>query len=323
VSPPGLEDLFDDITAPLTSGGRLPGFAGATGWVNSEPLGEVELRGRVVLADFCTYTCINWLRTLGYVRAWADRYADHGLTVVGVHTPEFPFEADAENVRRELATMDVTYPVAIDSDYAIWNAFANRYWPAVYIADAKGRIRHHQFGEGGYEECERTIQRHLRDAGREGVPDDLVSPANEGVEKQADWEDLRSPETYLNVRAPGRGRDDLELNQWALIGDWRTGARASVLTAAGGAIAFRFHARDVNLVLGPGGRDAPPVPVRVTIDGRPPGESHGLDVDAAGEGEVRDQRLYQLVRRPGRGGDATFEVAFDAPGVEAYVFTFG
>jgi Thioredoxin like C-terminal domain len=323
VSAPGLEDLFDGITAPLTSGGRLPGFAGATGWVNSEPLGEAELRGRVVLADFCTYTCINWLRTLGYVRAWAERYAEHGLTVVGVHTPEFPFEADAENVRRELAAMDVTCPVAIDSDYAIWNAFANRYWPAVYVADAGGKIRHHQFGEGGYEECERTIQRYLRDAGREGAPDDLVSPANEGVEMQADWEDLRSPETYLNARASGRGRDDLELNRWALLGDWRTGARASVLNAAGGAIAFRFHARDVNLVLGPGRRDAASVPMRVTIDGRPPGESHGLDVDAAGAGEVRDQRLYQLVRRPGRGGDANFEVTFDAPGVEAYVFTFG
>jgi hypothetical protein len=323
VSPPGLEDIFDDITAPLTSGGRLPGFAGATGWVNSEPLGEADLPGRVVLADFCTYTCINWLRTLGYVRAWADRYTDHGLTVVGVHTPEFPFEADAENVRRELAAMDVTYPVAIDSDYAIWNAFANRYWPAVYIADAHGRIRHHQFGEGGYEECERTIQRYLRDAGREGVPDDLVSPANEGVEMQADWEDLRSPETYLNVRAAARSRDDLELNQWALIGDWRTGARASVLSAAGGAIAFRFHARDVNLVLGPGRRDGAPLPMRVTIDGRPPAESHGLDVDAAGEGEVRDQRLHQLIRRPARAADATFEVTFDAPGVEAYVFTFG
>jgi hypothetical protein len=323
VSAPGLEDLFDGLTAPLTSGGRLPGFAGATGWVNSEPLGEAELRGRVVLADFCTYTCINWLRTLGYVRAWAGRYADHGLTVVGVHTPEFPFEAEAENVRRELAAMDVTYPVAIDSDYAIWNAFANRYWPAVYIADARGKIRHHQFGEGGYEECERAIQRYLRDAGREGVPDDLVSPANEGVEMQADWEDLRSPETYLNLRAPGRDRDELELNQWALIGDWRTGARASVLNAAGGAIAFRFHAHDVNLVLGPGCRTGAPAPMRATIDGRPSGESHGLDVDAAGEGEVRDQRLYQLVRRPGRGDDTTCEVTFDPPGVEAYVFTFG
>jgi hypothetical protein len=323
VTAPGLEDLFDGITTPLSSGGRLPGFAGATGWVNSTPLGEAELRGRVVLADFCTYTCINWLRTLGYVRAWADRYADHGLTVVGVHTPEFPFEADAENVRRELAAIDVTYPVAIDSDYAIWNAFGNRYWPAVYIADAQGKIRHHQFGEGGYEECERTIQRYLREAGREGIPDDLASPADEGIEMQADWEDLRSPETYLNARAPGRGRDDLDLNQWALLGDWQTDRRASVLNAAGGAVAFRFHARDVNLVAGPSGRGTEPVPMRVTVDGRPPGEARGLDVDAAGEGEVRDQRLYQLIRRSGRGDDATFEVTFDAPGVEAYVFTFG
>jgi hypothetical protein len=276
----------------------------------------------VVLADFWTYTCINWLRTLGYVRAWADRYRDHGLVVVGVHTPEFPFERDVENVCWAVDEMNVAYPVALDPDYAVWDAFANRYWPAVYIADAQGRIRHHRFGEGGYEECERIIQRLLRDSGRDGIPDDLVGVRPDGLEAQADWEHLRSPETYLNQPGSDLAPDRLRLNEWALSGDWATESRASVLNRAEGAIAFRFHARDVNLVMGPHERDAS-VPFRVLIDGEPPGDAHGLDVDDQGHGAVIQQRLYQLVRQPGSITDRTFEITFLGPGVEAYVFTFG
>jgi thiol-disulfide isomerase/thioredoxin len=303
----------------------LPGFEGATGWLNSEPLTVEELRGKVVLVDFWTYTCINWLRTLGYVRAWAEKYRDQGLVVVGVHTPEFPFEKDVDNVRWAAENMRVEYPVALDPNYAIWRAFSNQYWPAVYIADAEGRIRHHQFGEGGYEECERVIQQLLREAGRSGVSDDLVSVPDEGFEAQADWANLESPETYLGSdQAQNFSRDgaDLRLNHWALSGDWTIERGASVLNEAGGAIVFRFHARDVNLVLGPSRPDAS-VPFRVLVDGEPPGDAHGLDVDEAGQGTVVKQRLYQLVREPGSIADRTFEITFDEPGVEAYVFTFG
>ena len=225
--------------------GQLPAFDGATGWLNSPPLTPAELDGKVVLADFWTYTCINWLRTLAYVRAWAERYADRGLVVVGVHTPEFPFERDIENVRRAAKDMRVEYPIALDSDYAVWQAFANHYWPAVYIADAQGRIRHHQFGEGGYAECEMVVQRLLREAGREGIAEDIVSVAAEGFEAQADWANLESPETYLGYEqgrsfaSPGRpavdepriyaAPDTLGLNQWALAGDWTIERRACVL----------------------------------------------------------------------------------------------
>ncbi len=305
--------------------GHLPGFDGATGWLNSDPLTVDELRGRVVLVDFWTYTCINWLRTLGCVRAWAEKYRDQGLVVVGVHTPEFPFEKDVDNVRWAAENMRVEYPVALDPDYAVWRAFSNQYWPAVYIADAEGRIRHHQFGEGGYEECERVIQQLLREAGRSSVSDDLVSVPDEGFEAQADWTNLESPETYLGSdQAQNFSRDgvDLRLNHWALSGDWTIERGASVLNEAGGAIVFRFHARDVNLVLGPSRPDAS-VPFRVLVDGEPPGDAHGLDVDEAGQGTVVKQRLYQLVREPGSIADRTFEITFDEPGVEAYVFTFG
>jgi thiol-disulfide isomerase/thioredoxin len=305
--------------------GHLPGFDGATGWLNSDPLTVEELRGKVVLVDFWTYTCINWLRTLGYVRAWAEKYRDQGLVVVGVHTPEFPFEKDVDNVRWAAENMRVEYPVALDPDYAVWRAFSNQYWPAVYIADAEGRIRHHQFGEGGYEECERVIQQLLREAGRSSVSDDLVSVPDEGFEAQADWTNLESPETYLGSdQAQNFSRDgvDLRLNHWALSGDWTIERGASVLNEAGGAIVFRFHARDVNLVLGPSRPDAS-VPFRVLVDGEPPGDAHGLDVDEAGQGTVVKQRLYQLVREPGSIADRTFEITFDEPGVEAYVFTFG
>jgi thiol-disulfide isomerase/thioredoxin len=317
---------------------RLPGFDGATGWLNSAPLTPDGLRGKVVLVDFWTYTCINWLRTLGYVRAWAARYDDQGLVVIGVHTPEFPFEKDEDNVRWAASDMDVTYPVALDPDYAVWSAFANRYWPAVYIADAEGRIRHHHFGEGGYEECERVVQQLLRDAGSDGIGDNVVSVVPGGFEAQADWSNLRSPETYLGYRqaenfaSPGEADFDhphmyavperLSLNQWALSGDWTLQSGASVLNGIEGRIAFCFRARDVHLVLGPPAQGVS-VPFQVLVDGEPPGDAHGLDVDEQGRGAVAQQRLYQLVRQRGPIADRTFEVVFQAPGVEAYVFTFG
>jgi thiol-disulfide isomerase/thioredoxin len=318
--------------------GALPSLGGATGWLNSPPLTTDELRGNVVLVDFWTYTCINWLRTLGYVRAWAEKYEDQGLVVVGVHTPEFPFEQDVENVREAAKDMTVEYPVALDSDYAVWRAFSNRYWPAVYIADAEGQIRHHQFGEGGYEECERVIQQLLREAGREGISDDLVSIADEGFEAQADRANLESPETYLGYEQAQRfaspvgvaldeprayvAPHPLQLNDWALTGDWTVQRRASVLNQAEGRIAFRFHARDVHLVMGPRARDTS-VPFSVLVDGEPPGAARGLDVDEQGQGTVSQQRLYQLIRERGSIADRTFEITYVAPGVEAYAFTFG
>jgi thiol-disulfide isomerase/thioredoxin len=324
--------------APLPGEVRLPGFEGATGWLNSPPLTAADLRGKVVLVGFWTYTCINWLRTLPYVRSWAEKYHDRGLVVVGVHTPEFPFERDVDNVRQAAKDMRVEYPIALDSDYAVWRAFSNRYWPAVYIADAQGRIRHHQFGEGEYGECEWAIQRLLREAGREGVGDDVVSVAADGFEAQADWASLRSPETYLgyeqaqNFASPTDAEldeprtyvapDSLRLNQWALSGEWTVESWASVLNRANGGIAFRFHARDVHLVMGPPARGSS-VPFRVLVDREPPGPAHGLDVDEQGDGTLVQPRLYQLVREPGSITERTFEITFLAPGVEAYVFTFG
>jgi thiol-disulfide isomerase/thioredoxin len=295
----------------------LPGFDGAAGWLNSEPLTPDGLRGKVVLVDFWTYTCINWLRTLGYVRAWAEKYEEQGLVVVGVHTPEFPFERDVDNVRWAAEEMRVEYPIALDPDYAVWRAFSNHYWPAVYIADAEGRIQYHHFGEGAYDESERVIQRLL------GIEDGLVSVADQGFEAQADWSNLESPETYLGYeqgqnQAPADA--PLALNQWSLSGDWDVESRAAVLTGDEGGIAFRFHARDVNLVLRSPGA---PVPFRVLVDGEPPGEAHGVDVDERGQGTVVEPRLYQLIREPGSITDRTIEIAFLAPGVEGYVFTFG
>ena len=318
--------------------GHLAGFEGATGWLNSPPLSAADLQGKVVLVDFWTYTCINWLRTLAYLRAWAEKYQDQGLVVVGVHTPEFPFERDVDNVRQAVQDMAIRYPVAIDSEYAIWQAFANRFWPAIYIADAEGRIRHHQFGEGGFAECEMVIQRVLGESGRDKVPHQLVSVTPDGFEAQADWASLKSPETYLGYEQ-ARGfasagdaaldqthtyvpPDRLNLNHWALAGDWTIERRASVLDRAGGRILFRFHSRDVHLVMGPRPRETS-VPFRVLIDGEPPGDAHGLDTDEQGRGTVTQQRLYQLLRQPGTISDRTFEITFLAPGVETYVFTFG
>ncbi len=317
---------------------HLPGFDGATGWLNSSPLTAEGLRGKVVLVDFWTYTCINWLRTLGYLRAWHEKYENQGLVVVGVHTPEFPFEQNADNVRWAAKDMRVEYPIALDPDYAVWRAFDNNYWPAVYIADADGRIRHNHFGEGGYLECEMAIQMLLHEAGVDGVADDLVSVADEGFEARADWQSLGSPETYLGYEqgerfaSPGGAEldqphdyavpDALGLNQWALSGDWTVEGPASVLNRADGTIQFRFHARDVHLVMGPPVREKP-VPFRLLVDGEPPGHDHGLDVDDDGRGTVNRQRLHQLIRQRGPITDRTFEITFLEPGLEAYAFTFG
>ena len=324
--------------APLPAEGHLPGFDAATGWLNTPPLTADDLRGKVVLADFWTYTCINWLRTLAYVRAWAEKYKDRGLVVVGVHTPEFPFERDVDNIRAAATDMNVWYPIAVDSDYEVWRAFSNHYWPAVYLSDAEGRIRHHQFGEGGYEDCERGIQQLLREAGVEGVADDLVSLTPDGFEAQADWTNLQSPETYLGY-AQGQGfasrggpqiggpstyavPERLMLNQWALSGDWTIESGLSKLNSPEGNIAFRFHARDVHLVMGPPARGTS-VPFRVLVDGEPPADARGLDVDEEGHGTLSQQRLYQLIRQRGSIDDRTFEITFLAAGAEAYVFTFG
>jgi thiol-disulfide isomerase/thioredoxin len=315
----------DAETASLPVEGQLPGFDRATGWLNSEPLTAEDLQGKVVLADFWTYTCINWLRTLGYLRALAEKYESNGMVLVGVHTPEFPFEGEVDNVRWAASEMKVEYPIALDPDYAVWRDFGNQYWPALYIADAEGRIRHHQFGEGGYEECERVVQQLLREAGGEDVPGDLVEVADQGFEAQADWNNLQSPETYLGYergQRPASSDEALRLNQWARSGDWTVEGRACVLDASEGRIAFRFHARDVHLILGPRERGTS-APFRLLIDGEPPGEAHGLDVDEQGEGTVSEQRLYQLVRQPGSIADRTLEITFPTGGVEAFCFTFG
>jgi thiol-disulfide isomerase/thioredoxin len=325
-------------TVPLPFEGELPSFSGATAWLNSPPLTAADLHGKVVLVDFWTYTCINWLRTLPYVRAWAEKYKEHGVVVIGVHTPEFPFEHDIENVRRAAQDMRVSYPIAVDNDYAIWDAVDNHYWPALYIADAQGRIRYHQFGEGAYEQSEMIIQHLLAEAGIGGLAHDLVSVDARGAEAAADWSDLRSPENYLgyerteNFASPGGALVDrrhvytaperLRLNQWALAGEWTVGRGAVALNEANGRIAYRFHARDLHLVMGPKARGTS-VRFRVFIDGQAPGGAYGGDVDEQGRGTVSDQRLYQLIRQPGPIADRQFEIEFLDAGVEAFAFTFG
>jgi len=318
--------------------GELPSLGGATAWLNSPPLSAADLRGKVVLIDFWTYTCINWLRTLPYVRAWADKYRDHGVVVIGVHTPEFPFEHDLENVRQAAKDMRVEYPIAIDNDYAIWSAFNNHYWPALYIVDAQGRIRYHQFGEGAYEQSEMILQQLLAEAGIGGIAHELVSVDAQGAEAAADWGDLRSPENYVgyerteNFSSPDGAVVDkprvyaaparFSLNHWALAGEWTVGRGATVLHVANGRIAYRFHARDLHLVMGPAARGAS-VRFRVLIDGQAPGAAHGSDVDDQGNGTVTQQRLYQLIRQPKPIADRQFEIEFLDAGVEAFAFTFG
>jgi thiol-disulfide isomerase/thioredoxin len=299
---------------------------------------DAGLRGKVVLIDFWTYTCINWLRTLPYVRAWAEKYKAQGLVVIGVHSPEFAFEKNLDNVRRAAKDQKVTYPIAIDSDHAIWRAFKNEYWPALYFVDAQGRIRHHHFGEGEYERSERVIQQLLAEAGISGVGNELVSVDARGTEAAADWVSLKSPENYLgyerteNFASPGGTVSDkrrvytvptrLGLNQWALSGDWTVQKPAAVLNQANGRIAYRFHARDLHLVMGPAARGNS-VRFRVRIDGQPPGAAHGIDVDDKGNGTVSEQRLYQLIRQPKPIADRQFEIEFLDAGVEVFAFTFG
>jgi Thioredoxin like C-terminal domain len=321
----------------LSVEGHLPTFEGATGWLNSTPLKPEGLRGRVVAVDFCTYTCINWLRTLPYVRAWAERYADHGLVTVGVHTPEFSFEHGVENVQRALASMRVEYPIALDSEYGVWNAFANHYWPALYLVDAEGRIRHHWFGEGDYEGSEMVTQMLLAEAGHQGFERQLVDVEGIGAEAPADWEDLRSGETYLGYRqatslgSPGgaqidrratyRFPDDLRLNQWGLAGDWTISDEAATSEAPGGRIACRFHSRDVHLVMGPATVDRGTF--RVTLDGDKPGDSAGTDVEPDGTGRFDIPRMYQLIRQRGAVEDRVVEIEFDEPRAQGFAFTFG
>jgi thiol-disulfide isomerase/thioredoxin len=318
--------------------GHLPPLEGATEWLNSPPLTPSGLRGKIALFDFCTYTCINWIRTLPYIRALAERYRDHGLVMVGVHTPEFSFEKDLENVREALKQMRVTYPVAVDSDHAIWEAFANQYWPALYFVDAEGRIRHHRFGEGDYDRSEIVIQQLLAEDGVEGIGGELVSVDPQGPEVAADWGSLGSGETYLGYRrtdgfaspgglTPNEARvydipDRLRPNHWALSGDWTATAEAVVLNEPNGRIARRFEARDVHLVMGPPARGSS-VPFRVFIDGEPPGAAAGSDIGADGSGELIEQRMYQLIRQHGPITHRLFEIEFLGAGAEGFAFTFG
>ena len=310
----------------LPDEGRLGSFERATGWVNSPPLTAESLIGRVVLVDFWTYTCVNWLRTLPYLRAWDEKYRDAGLTIIGVHTPEFGFEHDAENVITQVRELGVGYPVALDNDYGVWNEFANHYWPAVYLADAAGRLRYHHFGEGEYARTEMVIQQLLTANGAE-IDMDLVDVQPTGLEVAADWSTLRSPETYLgSAQSSGFDEDrapfDLPLNHWSLTGAWKVRRDAAVLEAPGGRIAFRFHSRDVNLVMGP---VAPGVgvSVRVFLDGRPVENALDTDLGAGGRTVVREQRTYQLIRTEGGISDRVVEIEFLDGGVEAYCFTFG
>ena len=322
---------------PLPMEGTFPSLAGATQWLNSPPLTTESLRGKVVLVDFWTYSCINCIRALPYVRGWADKYKDHGLVVIGVHAPEFAFEKDPANVAKAIKDLGVDYPVALDNDYAIWKGFNNEYWPAHYFIDAQGQIRHHHFGEGEYRESEDVIRQLLAEAGQKNLPGGYVSDDHRGVEAAASNDPTRSPETYVGyARAMnfvgGRvARDDardyhapasLAADQWSLDGRWTVHDENAQLEQAGGAIVYRFRGRDLHLVLGPAA-DGKPIRYRVSIDGKPPGADHGMDTDADGNGTITSQRLYQLVRQAHGSGERLFEIEFLDPGVQAYAFTFG
>ncbi len=318
--------------------GTFPSLSNATAWLNSQPLSVADLHGKVVLINFWTYTCINWLRTLPHVRAWAKKYKDQGLVVVGVHTPEFAFEQNVDNVRRATKELRVNYPAAVDNDNTIWNAFENRYWPALYFIDAKGQIRHHQFGEGEYERAEQIIQQLLMEAGTGGTRQELTAVEAHGAEIAADWSNLKSSENYVgyerteNFASPGGAVPDkprqytlpkkLMLNHWALSGDWTVEKQAVALNKADGQIVCRFHARDLHLVMGPSSLGMP-VRFRVLIDGLPPGDAHGVDVDEQGYGMVNEQRLYQLIRQQKPITDRQFEIKFSGSAAQAFAFTFG
>lgn len=322
--------------ADLPIEGTMPPLTGATTWLNSPPLTTPQLRGKVVVVDFWTYSCINCLRSIPYVKAWAEKYRDQGLVVIGVHTPEFAFEKSQANVRRNVERLGVTYPVAMDNDYAIWRAFRNNYWPAHYFIDAQGRIRHHHFGEGDYAGSERVIQQLLKEAGAQ-VDASTVQVKTAGAEMAADFAQVASPETYVgyaraeNFRSPGGlARDivktyqpaSLALNDWSLAGDWRVTREHADLQTAGGRVAFRFKARDLHLVMAPATAGATPR-FRVRIDGRSPGADAGSDLDAQGAGRIDGERLYQLVRQSGPVRERTFEIEFHDPGVQVFAFTFG
>ncbi|GLQ49706.1 cytochrome c biogenesis protein DipZ [Dyella flava] len=344
------QKLIDAVTpAPATAApapkagdalpveGELPSLAGATQWFNSTPLTPESLRGKVVLVDFWTYSCINCIRTLPYVNAWAQKYRDHGLVVIGVHSPEFAFEKDPANVAKAIKDFGITYPVAVDSNYAIWQAFNNEYWPAHYFIDAHGQIRAHHFGEGDYAGSEDMIRRLLTDAGYKNLPGGYVQPGATGAEAASSGDVNRSPETYVgyarseNFAGGQIAHDDpwnyhapatLQVNQWAFNGDWTVGEQSASLDKPNGSIVYRFSGRDMHLVLGPG-KDGKPVRFRITIDGKTPGDDHGADIDAEGNGTVTSQRLYQLVRQAHGTGDRVVEITFLDPGVHAYAFTFG
>ena len=324
--------------ARSAAGGELAALGNATEWINSPPLGGEQLRGKVVLVTFWTYTCINWLRAELYIRAWAEKYKGNGLVVVGVHTPEFEFEKDLDNVRRGAADLNVQYPIAVDSDYRIWNAFENHYWPALYFIDAEGRIRHHRFGEGEYERSEKVIQELLAEAGNGDIPSGLVAVDNRGVFAAADWDNLGSGENYVGYRrtanfaSPGGVLPDristygfpskFDLNQWGLEGEWTITESTVQSARANGRIGYRFHARDLHLVMRTV-KGGSPVRFRVLLDGKPPGASHGIDTDADGYGTITAPRMYQLIRQSGRVADGQFEIEFLDPGVDVNAFTFG
>ena len=315
-----------------------PDLSGATAWINSPPLNFASLQGKVVLVDFWTYSCINCLRTLPYIKAWNEKYKDSGLVIIGVHTPEFPFEKDESNVRKAVKDLGITYPVPMDNEYKIWRSFNNEYWPADYFIDATGNVRFHHFGEGAYDESERWIRTLLEEANHAPLPQTATRIAASGTEAAADANDVQSPETYVgyaraqNFASPGGFNQDdpktyqtpgtLKLNQWALAGKWKDEDQVATSLAAGDSISYRFHARDLHLVLGPSA-DGKPVRFRVTLDGRAPGADHGVDTDAEGYGVVTENRLYQLIRQQGSIQDRTFRIEFLVPGVRAYSFTFG
>jgi thiol-disulfide isomerase/thioredoxin len=326
-----------DTLPVLKDEGPMPDLSGAIAWLNSPPLSSQALKGKVVLIDFWTYSCINCLRAIPYVRAWAEKYRDHGLVVIGVHAPEFAFERNVDNIKKAIATLGISYPVAVDNEYKIWRAFDNEYWPAHYFIDAKGQIRHHHFGEGDYDESEQVIQQLLAEAGDKSVPTGMVAVNASGAEAASAKSDVKSPETYVGYDradhfvSPGGVVQDAshvyaagtpELNDWSLVGDWTIGNERAQSNAKDSAIVYRFHARDLHLVLGPS-PDGKPVRFVVTIDGKSPGATHGVDVDPEGSGVVTAQRLYQLVRDPGAVADHTFEIRFLDPGAQAYAFTFG